>query len=72
MMDGWITGRREERHRERERKRNRIHNIIVVISPASSVQSLVGEEFRKVNISMDQKSGHSLAQLSGVLKAFQG
>ena len=38
-------------------------------SAATSAQSLIGREFKNVDISVGPKSGHSLAQLTGALKA---
>ena len=61
-----MTSRRKGRHRERKGGRE------FMTSAATSVQSLMGKEFKNVDISVGPKSGHSLAQLTGALKAFQG
>ena len=47
-MDRWMHHRQERwKAQDRERRGNRIHNIIVIISAAGSVQSLVGEQWEK-------------------------
>lgn len=68
-MDRWQAEEKEgtERGRVGEKKKTEF-----TTSAATSVQSLMGKEFRNVDISVGPKSGHSLAQLTGALKAFQG
>ena len=53
-----------ERERVEEKKKTEF-----TTSAATSAQSLIGREFKNVDISVGPKSGHSLAQLTGALKA---
>ena len=67
-MDGWQAEEKEgtERGRVGEKKKTEF-----TTSAATSVQSLMGKEFRNVDISVGPKSGHSLAPRTGALKTFQ-
>ena len=66
-MDGWQAEEKEGTERWRVEEKTEF-----MTSAATSVQSLMGKEFKNMDISVGPKSGHSLAQLTGALKAFQG
>lgn len=72
-MDGWMDGWQAEEKQDTERERvEEKKKTEFMTSAATSAQSLMGKEFKNMDISVGPKSGHSLAQLTGALKAKKG